>query len=413
MVKSSDSNAWRVEHACPQCGAPVELEETDRFLACPYCRVNFYLATRDVHRFRLPPPKKADAEVFYVPYWRCKGVIFSCVPYKIENKLLDATIRAAGIESLPDSMGFRPQVLKLKFLLPGQQGRFVKPEMDFQAALTGIHARVGQVLENEITPFYTTFIGETVSIIYAPFYYKDGQVFDGVTLKPLGVLKGSLPEPGPVREEGWHIDFVPALCPHCGWDLGGDRNSLVLVCENCLHAWESTNSGLSGIDHRFLSSAITPSHYLPFWRIKPRVRGLELESYADLIRVANMPKAIRPEWENRPAYFWTPAFRVNPQLFLRLSRIMTTAQPRGDMEEPQNVRGLAPAGFPAREAVQSLKLSLANLGMSKKVMFARLDEFEIESAERLLVFVPFHLMGRELVNEEVQISIDRGLLGIE
>src|SRR3989339_2060059 len=31
--------------------------------------------------------------------------------------------------------------------------------------------------------------------------------------------------------------FVPTLCPHCGWDMEGQKDSLVLICRNCDSAW--------------------------------------------------------------------------------------------------------------------------------------------------------------------------------
>ena len=56
--------------------------------------------------------------------------------------------------------------------------------------------------------------------------------------------------------------------------------------------------------------------YLPFWRMKPRVEGIHLVSYADLIRLANLPKVINRAFESAPLYFWSPAFKVSPALSL-------------------------------------------------------------------------------------------------
>ena len=38
----------QIEQSCPQCGAPANLEETDRLFACPFCRVTSLLLTRDL-----------------------------------------------------------------------------------------------------------------------------------------------------------------------------------------------------------------------------------------------------------------------------------------------------------------------------------------------------------------------------
>ena len=45
---------WQIEHNCPQCGAPVILDETDRLLTCPYCRTRLYLATTGYFQYHLP-----------------------------------------------------------------------------------------------------------------------------------------------------------------------------------------------------------------------------------------------------------------------------------------------------------------------------------------------------------------------
>ncbi|HDH04186.1 MAG TPA: hypothetical protein ENH01_00515 [Nitrospirae bacterium] len=45
----------QVEHQCPQCGGPVILEETDRFMSCAFCRVNLFIVSGDFSRYYLPP----------------------------------------------------------------------------------------------------------------------------------------------------------------------------------------------------------------------------------------------------------------------------------------------------------------------------------------------------------------------
>ncbi len=64
--------------------------------------------------------------------------------------------------------------------------------------------------------------------------------------------------------------------------------------------------------------------------MKPRVEGMEVATYADLIRIANLPKAITPAFTAAPLRFWSPAFKVNPALYFRWTRQMTIFQPAGD-----------------------------------------------------------------------------------
>ena len=46
---------WQIEQGCPQCGAPVTLDETDRLLACPFCRTRLYLVPEGHFRYHIPP----------------------------------------------------------------------------------------------------------------------------------------------------------------------------------------------------------------------------------------------------------------------------------------------------------------------------------------------------------------------
>ena len=54
-----------IEHQCPQCGAPAELEETDRLFQCGYCRVKSYLTIPDYFRYTLPHHAPAGKELIY------------------------------------------------------------------------------------------------------------------------------------------------------------------------------------------------------------------------------------------------------------------------------------------------------------------------------------------------------------
>ena len=40
-----------------------------------------------------------------------------------------------------------------------------------------------------------------------------------------------------------HIRFIAAICPGCGWNLDGQRDSLVLTCTNCQSAWRPGSDG--------------------------------------------------------------------------------------------------------------------------------------------------------------------------
>ena len=301
-----------IEHQCPQCGAPAVLEETDRLFFCEFCRVKSYLMPRGVLRYVLPHKAPEDKELIYVPYWRFKGMMFSTLNKGIDHRFLDVSLQAVSSDLFPISLGLRSQSLKLKFTGSETPGRFLQASVPSSAMFKTMDTRFSANLPKPI--FHQAHIGETLSLIYSPFYIGD-QMMDAVLNRP---VSGLLPDDfaiesfkgGPPK---WPTEFIPTLCPDCGWDLHGQRDSLALLCYNCNSVWNPSKNGLKSIKfaHIPASNGDKPEGivYLPFWRIKVEFNGILLESYSDLIKVANLPKAPRPEYDDREFRFWTPAFQ--------------------------------------------------------------------------------------------------------
>ena len=149
------------------------------------------------------------------------------------------------------------------------------------------------------------------------------------------------------------------------------------------------------------------SVYLPFWKMRVAVEGVELKSYADLARAANLPKMIRSEWEGQAAYFWIPAFRVHPSLFLRFSKQMTLFQPAEKTEAVLPNASFHPVTLSEESAAISLKIHLAHLLTKKKDYFPKLRGITIRPVESALVFIPFTSTGRELVHPQLGIGLQR------
>ena len=133
-MKSSNST-WEIEHPCPQCGAPVTLEETDRLFLCGYCRNKLYLLPRGYFSYYLPSSPSYTEEILYVPYWRFKGLVFLCQDHDIISKVKDLTWLASSHRFLPWNLGFRPQTLKLRFLSGGMKGKFFRSEVPVETGL--------------------------------------------------------------------------------------------------------------------------------------------------------------------------------------------------------------------------------------------------------------------------------------
>lgn len=163
----------KIDYSCPQCGAPIVLNETDRLLTCPYCRVRHYLVPEDVFRYYLPPdPRLADADrVLFVPYGRFRGMYFHLLWPDIESKVIDYNFLAIKEACFPGSLGLRPQTLHLRPALFNRGEESLTPDQDlfdFQRprTLTGSGSKSPYsrpTIEDD------AYIGEVKSIVYAPF----------------------------------------------------------------------------------------------------------------------------------------------------------------------------------------------------------------------------------------------------
>ena len=133
----------KIEHQCPQCGAPAVMDETDRLFACQFCRVNSYLMTEDVFRYLLPSNAPESKDLIYFPYWRFKGMWFGCDSNGIRHKFVDVSHQAVDSSFFPVSLGLRSQALKLKFVTPETAGRFLEPTQTFAQVAQNFEDRLG------------------------------------------------------------------------------------------------------------------------------------------------------------------------------------------------------------------------------------------------------------------------------
>jgi DNA-directed RNA polymerase subunit RPC12/RpoP len=397
-----------IDHQCPQCGAPVTLEETERLLACPFCRVKSYLVTRDYFRYMFPHAEHPGKSLVFFPYWRFKGSFFVSLPEGIKPRIVDVSHQAVPSSLFPVSLGLRSQTLKLRFVSPDSGGVFLKPKLSSEDLLrfaeeTFVPCKRGPIFEK-------VFIGETVSQIYSPFYVTD-KIVDAVLNRP---VSPALPEDFDLaRMEGgkpdWRIEFIPALCPKCGWDLQGEKDALALFCENCNSLWMNKGTGFAELEFGAYRAETPDSIYLPFYRIRAEVSGIQLSSYADLVRTANMAKVVQEGWEEKPFRFWAPAFKIRPEDFLFFSRNLTLSQPPKEYA-PQLPRGeYLPVTMPVQEAVESLKINLASFIKPPK-MLQVLDAVEIKAKGIVLVYIPFQRSGNELFQPAFNLRTNKTLL---
>ncbi len=400
---------FTVEQECPQCGAPIELDETDHLLKCPYCNVQNFLFAPNYFRFVLPH-KASGKNIIYAPYLRFKGNAYYCQGRTIGHRVVDITRVGLQFKGIPVSLGLRPQALKMKFITPDTEGEFLK----FTLKAADILAKAAKLSSGSSSDriFHRAYIGETLSLIYFPMYVEKNRLFDAVLNRPMI----NIPEDQDVfqsaikKNPAWKLKFMATLCPKCGWNLEGERDSVVLTCGNCETVWEASKGGFVPVSFTAVPGEGDNTVYMPFWRTSVTGKGLEINSFADFIRITNQPRVVGKEWENEKMSFWSPAFKIRPKIFLKLSKMLTISQRHFDTEEMIPKKNLYPVTLPRAEAVQAMKLTLASSTLNKKKILPLLPQVGFDVLDSGLVYLPFTDTGHEMVQQQMRVSINKNTL---
>ncbi len=285
----------------------------------------------------------------------------------------------------------------------------MKPTLSFKKVMQIIERNISTTLPDPV--FHQAHIGETLCLIYSPFYVND-KVYDAVLNRPVTTV---LPEDFDARlfsggRPGWSIHFLPTICPGCGWDLSGQRESLVLPCKNCNSIWRPAKNGLKRLPFACIKENEENIIYLPYWRIKAEISGLELRSYMDLVKIANLPKAVQKNWDDIEFRFWALAFKVRPRVFIRLAKNVTLSQPQEKLVSELPDARLYPVTLPIEEALESLTISLASFVKPRKSFFPILPDIKIKSESYLLVYIPFIERHHEFVQPKLNLAISKNQL---
>ena len=401
--------AFVIEHQCPQCGAPAELNETDRLFRCGYCRTGSYLTAPEFFRYTLPHRAPAGKALIYYPYWRFKGMLFSCLKKSIESRFLDVSHQALRSAHFPLNIGFRGQTQKLHFAGPQEGATFIKPQLAFADVLAMWSEQYSARLPKPV--LHQDYIGETWSLIYTPFYL-DQRVIDAVVNEPVSELGADQIDAGLLQADtdNWPIHFLATLCPQCGWDLNGESDSLALSCDNCHTLWQEKGGRLEQLKAAHWPGGGGDCVYLPFWRIRADVTHLQLETYADLIKAANLPKVAQPGWDELPFYFWNPAFKVRPQSYLTIAGNVTLNQPMDPLAPGLPQGSIHGVNLPLKEATESLKLNLAGFLRPIERRPDLIPPMEIVPKRFLLVYIPFQQTPFELVQPKLNLAVSKSAL---
>jgi predicted RNA-binding Zn-ribbon protein involved in translation (DUF1610 family) len=397
-----------VELECTQCGAPMDLDESDRLLACPFCGVRSYLFAQDHFRFILPH-KTQDKEIIYAPYLRFKGNVFHCTDRTIGHRVVDITHLGVQIQGLPGSLGLRPQAMKMKFATQDAESTFLTPSVKLAELLDMAARHTSASASVEI--LHRVYIGEALSIIYLPLYIQEDTLFDAVLGRPLAkILEQHVDlRQGPNSGLKWNLTIMSTLCPRCGWNLEGESDSVVLTCGNCQTAWEASD-GKFGQVNVLVVPGTGNTRYLPFWMISAETIGIEMNSFADFIRATNQPRAVQEGWEEQKVGFWIPAFKIRPKIFLLLSKQLTISQDRLQTEEGFPGKDLYPVTLKPSEAEQAIHLTIASSALNRKKILSILSDVRLNIRSSILVYLPFTDRGHEMVQQQVGMSINKRTL---
>lgn len=407
------SSSFQIDIQCPQCGAPVVLEETENIIECPFCRVRSILSTQPFPCYYFEPRQKklSDLSIVYIPYWRFKGLEFALSSTQVSYRVVDnswVAIDRDDKQGIPSSLGLRSQTQKLKFIQPETKGLFFPHSISKKQILSHINKEnlgINRVKQAHI------HVGEIISLIYLPFYKTKDELFDGLTGKKVDALPEQLEQfSSQGKPPQYNFSFMPGLCPNCGWELSGETDSLVLICKGCFRAFLIRNKKLKQIKVQFASLQPDTDLFIPFWKLSINFSKISCSKYSDIIRLANLPKAILEEHKTKDFHFFIPAFKVNPKLFLRLGKQASLLQPDSIVPDKLPKGEFHPANLPLQEGLEAVPPVLMHLCKKKKELMNLLIKEKIKLEKYSLVYLSFKEVGLEYVQPEFRFSLPKNSL---
>ena len=391
---------------------PVVLDETENIIECPFCRVRSILSCQPFPCYYFEPrqEKLSDMPVVYIPYWRFKGLEFVLNSEQVSYRVIDSSWRAIDTHGILSSLGLRSQTQKLKFIQPETKGIFFPHSISKKEILRRMDKEYSGDKQQKGKKA-CIHIGEIISLIYLPFYKAEQELFDGLTGKKVDILPEQVEQfSSQSKPPQYNFSFMPGLCPNCGWELAGETDSLVLVCKGCLRAFRISHTGLKQIEVQCALSDSDIDIFIPFWKLFINFAKISCSKYSDIIKLANLPKAILEEHRKNDFYFFIPAFKVNPKLFLRLGKQVSLLQPDSVPLDRLPEIDFYPADLPIKEGLEAVPPVLMDLCKKKKEFWGMLIKEKIKLEKYSLVYLPFKESGLEYVQQEFGFSLPKNSL---
>lgn len=397
-------NDWSAETSCPQCGGDVSLEVGDPVLQCPFCRTNLYLSPGQPLRYRLAAEKgAAGGSPFFLPFWRIRGIRFRVVgePPRVDGNLLDATVPAWREAPAGANLRIRPQAARLTFVAGGG----IAPEVPVDEAQASAEGRADD-LESD-RPLFTRLIGETRSLIDAPFLLDEGPrasrlrealpdaasyLLGPPAIEAVRALRGRTPAEKPPT-------FLPLRCPECGHDLPASSGSAAFLCTWCARGWRVTRQGFTPQPVLGFASGSRQTRLFPFWHLAFTADGLPFTNRAELRRWAISYQPAPPDWDLDPPALLVPAFKTQPRAFLRTAKAFSLAAlPAAEPLSPGAVLEVEPVRLPVTEAAQALKVILAQWVETFRRSYPAVASAKLRITSAQLWLLPFAPRGSEWVH---------------
>lgn len=384
-----------IEQSCPSCGAAIVLNEDDKLIRCEFCDVSNFRLDSAAARYVLPhklPEDMGEDDLIFIPYLRFKGVVYYVDRDRVGHKIIDTTRLAVEIPSFSPSLGLRPQVMKVRPVTNAMGGTFVLQTVPVKAAFTQATKLVDLFSDKKSkTVVHRAFIGETISVIYQPYYRKNDRLVDAVDGRDVGLADAHLLNQfkGSESKKSWEPSFIGTICSKCGGLLEGERDSRVLTCESCMTHWLENKGRLKPVHWSVVESRGEQDIFFPFWKISFSTSGYEISDFGGLIDFTNQPIIIRSSKKGEALYFLLPAFKVNPKMYLQLASQLTMAQGKLPQGTSQGRISSHPVNLDVTEAIQSIKSVLAHLTVGKKKRLLNLPQITIAVHRTELLYLPF------------------------
>lgn len=353
---------------CPGCGSELETPEGTVSNRCRYCNLvwilgrpgrivkRYYAPKLDLREARFVADRHAKSErlrpfhevqiarLFYVPFYRFRGLALSChmkqksevmlseinlevrVPtFELRARNLDLTVPASSHDAFGlASLGVRPQAL-LTYAYSDEEipdealviAADVAPDASELRALRMNSAHVAGTHDTQECQF-SEMVGEGQTLIFFPIFVVSGNVgqrpltlfIDGLSRRVYRELEETweVPESSPTAKGIEALKPEPHHCPNCGADFAPSERSLYYGCDNCRRHYMLGASGYLQVEPPRVADGAGDLY--PFWRLPLRFDGPRTFStvgeFSKLL-TADIPLLARPK-ANAPFFVYVPAF---------------------------------------------------------------------------------------------------------